>query len=107
VAGHAVERRLYDAGRLTDAAGQPVSPVNFIQLSLARNAADDKPKFFGRPTPSNGWTMADDEAFRDMAKGMADKIPLEQVEVIAAALLQHRRLVRDDIVKLLLPFANT
>jgi hypothetical protein len=107
VAGHAIERRLYDAGRLTNLAGQPISEVDFIQLSLARNAADDKPKFFGRPTPSVGWTMVDDGAFRDVAKGIADKISLEQVEVIAVALLQRCRLVRDDIVKLLSPFASS
>jgi hypothetical protein len=98
--GYAVELNLFNSGRLVDANGELITQQQFIQQAIGQNGARDKTIFFeeDRADQNGVWPGEDDQKFMANGSGLADLICMPCVEALAEALLNDRKLERDQIV---------
>lgn len=101
VAGHAVERLLFEKGALIDEAGNPLAEKAFINITHD-NAQDDKISFFqGDNRVVNGqWPKNDDIYFMDFAKKRlcpALESRWERLELLANKLCEKEELDQAEI----------
>jgi hypothetical protein len=105
-AAYAVEYNLFRAGRLANAAGDPITEKAFIHIAIGNNAALDKVKFFGedREGPSKTWPAADDRVFMTAGQQIAGSLSMDLVVALAEAMLNEHRVERAKILEIAAPF---
>jgi hypothetical protein len=97
-AGLAVEFALFDAGRLVDAEGKPVTEGSFLQAAVGEHAFEDKIMFFGQNRGADGfWPKKDDEAFIGFAQTVKAFLNMHFIEDFATELMEKGRLDADSI----------
>lgn len=102
VGGYTVELALFQAGRLLDAAGAPLTERAFIQQAIGSNASMDKVAFFGanHEQPDGTWPQAMDREFMGLGKQLSDMLPLDRVSALAEELLTSRKVDADRIIEI-------
>ena len=90
---------MFEAGRLVDAEGRPVTEKDFIAEAVGQNAAKDKEMFYGenREGANGCWPEADDVAFIEFAQAVKALLDNRFVEEMAAELVAKGRLEAAEI----------
>jgi hypothetical protein len=93
VGGYATEFLLHKQKRLLDETGNAMTDKEFIDL-VSGSLHADKIAFFGsdRRDAQGGWSYDDDRVFMEFGAAVATKLPLAELERIAAIFLAERTL---------------
>lgn len=102
IGGFAIERRLWEDKRLTDATGNALPEKEMLDAA-SDNSDEDRINYFGRDhRQDNGrWPATMDREFMIGGQGLGRVVDMAIVERIATALLNERKLDQARIAQLL------